>query len=73
MQEETNNCEAAQRLSVSEKLIRDWRKAQASGKWSGAHRDTHAIIGRGAFPWYPDLEKKLLTWIYRCRQEGYYN
>ena len=30
--EETNNCEAARRFSVSEKLIRGRRKAEASGK-----------------------------------------
>ena len=33
--EETNNCDAAQRFSVSEKLIRDWRKAEARGSGRG--------------------------------------
>ena len=45
--EETNNCEAARRCSVSEKLNRDWRKAEASIKWKGAHRDSRAIISAG--------------------------
>ena len=38
--EQTNNCEAAWRLSVSEKLIKDWRKARdrTAGKWKGAHQ-----------------------------------
>ena len=41
--EEMNDCEAARRFSVSEKLIRDWRKAEASGEWKAAHRDSRAI------------------------------
>ena len=28
--EETNNCKAARRFSVSEKLIRDWRKLRSA-------------------------------------------
>ena len=45
--EKTNNCEAERRISVSEKLMRDWRKAEASRKWKGAHRDSRAIISAG--------------------------
>ena len=47
-------------FSVSEKLIRDWRKAEASGKWKGAHRDLRAM-GRGAPPKFPELEKVVMS------------
>ena len=67
--EETNNCEAAWRIFVSEKLIRDRRKAEASGKWMGAHRNSRAI-GRGAPPKFPELEKELLAWIDESRHVG---
>ena len=47
--EEMNDCETARRFSVSKQLIRDRRKAESSGKWEVAHRDSRAI-GRGAPP-----------------------
>ena len=66
---ETNNCEAARRFSVSEKLIRDRKQAHTSGKWDGVSRETRAI-GRGATARFPDLERELLAWIHQSRQEG---
>ena len=54
--EEMKNCKAARRFFVSEKLIRDWRKSEASGKWKGAHRDPRAI-GRDAPPKFPELKE----------------
>ena len=57
--EETNNCKTAWRFSVSKKLIRDWRKAEASGKWKVARLDSRAI-GRGAPPKFPELEKEVM-------------
>ena len=64
--EETNNCEAGRRFSASEKLIRNWKKAEASRKRKRAHRDSRAI-GRGASPKFPELEKEAmrLMMIYR--------
>ena len=38
--EKSNNYKALQRLSVLEKLIRERRKAEASGKWSGIFQDS---------------------------------
>ena len=55
----TDNFEVARRFFVSEKLIRDRRRAEASGKWNGAHRDSRAIC-RGAPPKFPELVMRLM-------------
>ena len=57
--EENKNVAAECKFSVSEKLVRDWRKAKASlEKLPKMKRACHGKAAK-----YPDLEKTLLDWI----------
>lgn len=65
----SNNCVAAREFSVSEKLIRDWRKAKDAGKFEDALR-TRKKIGSGRKSFHPILERELVDWVLTRRQSG---
>ena len=58
--EKTINRAAGKQFSVSEKLVRDWRKAKASLEKEPKERKAR----RGKLARYPDLEKKISDWCY---------
>ena len=64
--EEMKNYEASRRFSVSQKLIRDWRKAEASRMWEWAHWDSRDI-DMGVPPKFSELEKELFAYIDESR------
>ena len=65
--ESNNNSKAGREFGVSEKLVRDWRKAKETlmdmPKTKRARRGKQAA--------YPELEKDLLQWISTQRKNGY--
>ena len=65
--ESNNNCAAARKYGVSEKLVRDWRKARE--KLSKMPKAKCADRGR-ACSW-PNLEENLKKWILDQRQSGF--
>ena len=67
--EEIKNYEASRRFSLSKKLIRDWRKAEASKMWEWAHWDSRAI-DMGVPPKFSELKKELFASIDESRCVG---
>lgn len=65
--EETNNCAAARKYNVNEKLVRDWRKN--ADKLSQMPKSKCA--DRGKTCQWPELENELVTWIEDQRKSGY--
>ena len=58
--EEMKNYEAARRFSESEKLIRDWRKAEANRMWEWTDWKSRAI-DMGVPPKFSELKKELFA------------
>jgi len=64
---EKNNCAAEREFGVSEKLVRDWRKAK--DRLSSAPKTEKRRVIR--LSPYDDLETDLEKWILELRQSGY--
>ena len=65
--EETNNCAAAREFSVSEKLVRDWRKIS----YKLNNMSKRKCAQRTGVVKFPELEKKLVEWLLQNRKCGY--
>ena len=67
--EEHGNRAAGREVGVSEKLIRDWRKAKAAGAWQTIVKGKRKLgCGRRAF--HPALEAELTEWLRLRRSTG---
>lgn len=65
--EENNNCAAARKYNVNEKLVRDWRKNADKI----AEMPRKKCANRGKSCQWPELEKELVSWIEEQRKCGY--
>lgn len=65
--EASNNCAAARKYNVNEKLVRDWRK-NADKIEEMPHTK---CANRGKTCQWPNLEKELIEWIQETRKRGY--
>lgn len=64
---ENNNCAAARRFDVSEKLVRDWKKNKSTIE----NMPKKKCALRGKPCQWPDLENVVKEWVFENRQSGY--
>ena len=63
----TNNCAASRKFNVNEKLVRDWKKCEASLICMPSKKCSM----RSGLPHWPELENELYQWVIAKRQNGY--
>ena len=63
----TNNCAAAREFTISEKLVRDWRKAEVELR---KMLKTKCARQGGKAHW-PELEDEVTDWVMENRQNGF--
>lgn len=67
MAKETNNCAAARKFDVHEKMVRMWRKSEDILKTLPKNK---CALRTGTVQW-PELENAVDEWIIQRRQSGY--
>ena len=60
----------ANKFQIERKQLKDWVKMYKEGKFKG-QKKTKKSIGSGKKAKYPELEKELLVWIAKKRDEGF--
>ena len=63
----TNNCAAAREFTISEKLVRDWRKAEVELRKMPKTK----CARRGGKAHWPELEDEVTDWVMENRQNGF--
>lgn len=63
----SNNCAAARKYGVNEKLVRDWKKSEASLKKMPKKK----CAARSGIAHWPELENFLEGWVNENRENGY--
>ena len=63
----TNNCAAAREFTISEKLVRDWRKAEIELQKMPKTK----CARRGGKVNWPELEDEVTDWVMENRQNGF--
>ena len=63
----TNNCAAAREFTISEKLVRDWRKAEVELRKMPKTK----CARRGGKAHRPELEDEVTDWVMENRQNGF--
>ncbi|GAB1599650.1 hypothetical protein Ahia01_000242400 [Argonauta hians] len=64
---DSNNCAAARKFDVTEKMVREWRKKEDDLRKIPQNK---CKMRKGSTPW-PKLENEIAEWVSRQRQEGY--
>ena len=64
---ESNNCAAARKFDVTEKMVREWRKKEDD---IGQMPKNKCAMRRGITHW-PKLENDVAEWVTQQRQDGY--
>ena len=63
----TNNCATAREFTISEKLVRDWRKAEVELRKMPKAK----CARRGGKAHWPELEDEVTDWVMENRQNGF--
>ena len=63
----TNNCAVAREFTISEKLVRDWRKAEVELRKMPKTK----CARRGGKANWPELEDEVTDWVMENRQNGF--
>ena len=64
---ESNNCAAARKFDVTEKMVREWRKKEDDIRQMSKNK---CAMRRGITHW-PKLEDDVAEWVTQQRQDGY--